>query len=288
MRPTAGGPVPFLEPFDRYLNNAGISLLRFTQAGRGPADLASVLRECRALLTVLRERGHRITLLTFGSAARAGLTLAAEDATLQLVLVGPPARPYLEVLRWRLLEEPNRHFAGCFDIDGDGRVTRDEFGQDIYRVRNEFYRGVDFSRLDRDGNGVITAADFTLANRERWTILAAALTAGKEDARAAAILGPAESLRWAASLTASSTVAALRRLGRPVFILHGSDDRRIPAAESRLLQSLGIPGLVVHIEGGHDHELNWNEYGRTGTIPGGLFQLLRVLFHCSGLADSGP
>lgn len=289
LRDTPGGRVPYLQLLDHYLNNAGISLLRFSQAGRKAADLASVVGECRALLAALQPEGRRITLLTFGSAAAAGITLAAADPSLQLVMVGPPARPYREVLRWRLLEEPDRHFAGCFDIDGDGRVTRDEFEQDIYRVRDEFYRGVSFPALDHDGNGVITTGDFAIANRARWAILAAALASGRDDRQAAALLGPEESLRWAASLVAARTnmADALRRLGRPVWILHGSDDRHIPAAESRLLATLGIPGLSVHIEGGHDHELNWSEYGRTGTVPAGLLRLLQLLFRAAGLPDSG-
>lgn len=289
LRDTPVGRVPFLQLFDHYLNNAGISLLRFSQTGRKAADLASVVGECRALLAALRPEGRRITLLTFGSAAGAGLALAAADPALQLVMVGPPARPYRDVLRWRLLEEPDRHFAGCFDIDGDGRVTRDEFERDIYRVRNEFYRGIAFPTLDRDGNGVITAGDFAIANRARWTCLADALASGRDDRQAAALLGPEESLRWAASLVAAraTTAESLRRLGRPVWIIHGSDDRQIPAAESRRLATLGIPGLVVHIEGGHDHELNWSEYARTGTVPAGLLRLLQLLFRAAGLPDSG-
>ena len=203
-------------------------------------------------------------------------------------MIGPPFRPYRDILRWRLLEEPNRHFTSCFDMDGDGVVTRGEFTQDTYRIREELFRGLPFSRLDHDRDGKITQADFSLANRYRHLRLIHALQQDPPDeAVAASILGPGESGSWAASLLILTRTNSMRRLlqavQQPLFVIHGSDDRRIPASETRLLQTLRMDKIRIHIEGGHDHELNWGSYAASGRLPRGIFILFRTIFVTSGL-----
>jgi hypothetical protein len=60
---------------------------------------------------------------------------------------GPASRRY----EWKW-------FAERYDANRDGRVTRDEFGD-----ASEF-----FERLDRDGSGAVTAADFDWSERSPW------------------------------------------------------------------------------------------------------------------------
>lgn len=290
-RETAVGKKSFLTIFDHYLNNAGVSLLRLGQTNRQATGIDAALKEADTLLRTIRNKNHsrKLLLITFGSAAPLGLLLAKKHPGLPVILIGPPMREYRRIIRWRLLEEPNRDFASCFDMDGDGRVTAAEFRRDTYRVRKEKFPKILFKDLDRDGDGSVTEADFNRINRKKFIRLDRLLLE-KNSSVTGRSFPSGESGRWIASIyrfTTRKHLESLLKRGRNrLSILHGSMDRRIPASESRSLLPVQDNNLSVQITGGEDHELNWSEYHRRGRLPRGMMQLFREIFSLLAIHDT--
>jgi hypothetical protein len=100
--------------------------------------------------------------------------------------------------------------------------------EDIYRVRNEINRGVDFSRLDREAT---RQSPLRIYPCQPGTLddPCAPLTAGK-DTRGRPRSWPRRKPALGRLMTAQHGCCPAP-LGRPEFILHGSDDLRTPRGE---------------------------------------------------------
>lgn len=280
----------FFNILDFYLNNAGISLARFTsgqastrRAGQDPRTLRKLLS---AAVLGLSEEGYSpLILAAQGSAALPVLATLPADRVAGAVLLAPVQSPFPEILRWRLLDWPREQFFRCFDIDGDGQVLATEFAEDPYRDRQRGYTNTAYTDFDSNKDGRVTGEDFLKSGTPAWEALQTAIKSGDSKKLAELDYGP-EAPLWLQTLfheqlTNRTYLSNLyQSIRKPLFIVHGTEDSIIPVAESlalkkRLGQQSNVQFAIFPV---HDHYLNLDEYAQTGQLTTGLHGLIDAFF----------
>ena len=162
---------------------------------------------------------------------------------------------------------------GYFDIDNDGKITKQEFEADPNKYREKALKNAPFEALDKNGDGVFTAADFELLPNplkdavdnnnfevlNQWAKTSAAVSTPKD---------------WFKDHFAHQPIwTFLSRLNIPVGCFQGDGDRMVPVDGVRKLEEqskkAGKSKMEFHYFEGLDHSLNIFEYFSKGTIPAG-------------------
>jgi beta-lactamase regulating signal transducer with metallopeptidase domain/pimeloyl-ACP methyl ester carboxylesterase len=169
-----------------------------------------------------------------------------------------------DTIVWQCTVGPWRNMARVYDLDGDDRITREEWDKatpdTLFKMR---LGSASFEQCDHDRNGVLEPKDLAAANAPR---LEAILKAVKEV--------DDEWLWWNLVKLNTAHLRAewhrpplheeLLRLNVPIHIVHGMHDgavrvEGVRAAEAAFRRA-GRTNLVTHILPRVDHDLNYGEY----------------------------
>lgn len=169
-----------------------------------------------------------------------------------------------------------------FDTDGDGAVSRAEYEADPYGVRGAL--GLDqtaFPDLDVDGDGKLTAADFSLLLAPTRQTLYAAIDRG-DDAWLAQNYPVRLTTAWFRAHDAfPPNRDMLTTLDIPITIFQGEADANVPVQDTREIQAqfaaCGKTNLTVHTYPATDHDLNFSVYLSTGEWPQGWQDLFAAV-----------
>lgn len=169
-----------------------------------------------------------------------------------------------------------------FDTDGDGAVSRAEYEADPYGVRGAL--GLDqtaFPDLDVDGDGKLTAADFSLLLAPTRQALYAAIARG-DDAWLAQNYPVRLTTAWFRAHDAfPPNRDMLTTLDIPITIFQGEADANVPVQDTREIQAqfaaCGKTNLTVHTYPATDHDLNFSVYLSTGEWPQGWQDLFAAV-----------
>ena len=169
-----------------------------------------------------------------------------------------------------------------FDTDGDGAVSRAEYEADPYGVRGAL--GLDqtaFPDLDVDGDGKLTAADFSLLLAPTRQALYAAIARG-DDAWLAQNYPVRLTTAWFRAHDAfPPNRDMLTTLDIPITIFQGEADANVPIQDTREIQAqfaaCGKTNLTVHTYPATDHDLNFSVYLSTGEWPQGWQDLFAAV-----------
>ena len=169
-----------------------------------------------------------------------------------------------------------------FDTDGDGAVSRAEYEADPYGVRGAL--GLDqtaFPDLDVDGDGKLTAADFSRLLAPTWQTLYAAIDRG-DDAWLAQNYPVRLTTAWFRAHDAfPPNRDMLATLDIPITIFQGEADANVPVQDTREIQAqfaaCGKTNLTVHTYPATDHDLNFSVYLSTGEWPQGWQDLFAAV-----------
>ena len=169
-----------------------------------------------------------------------------------------------------------------FDTDGDGAVSRAEYEADPYGVRGAL--GLDqtaFPDLDVDGDGKLTAADFSLLLAPTRQTLYAAIDRG-DDAWLAQNYPVRLTTAWFRAHDAfPPNRDMLTTLDIPITIFQGEADANVPIQDTREIQAqfaaCGKTNLTVHTYPATDHDLNFSVYLSTGEWPQGWQDLFAAV-----------
>lgn len=169
-----------------------------------------------------------------------------------------------------------------FDTDGDGAVSRAEYEADPYGVRGAL--GLDqtaFPDLDVDGDGKLTAADFSRLLAPTRQTLYAAIDRG-DDAWLAQNYPVRLTTAWFRAHDAfPPNRDMLTTLDIPITIFQGEADANVPVQDTREIQAqfaaCGKTNLTVHTYPATDHDLNFSVYLSTGEWPQGWQDLFAAV-----------
>lgn len=169
-----------------------------------------------------------------------------------------------------------------FDTDGDGAVSRAEYEADPYGVRGAL--GLDqtaFPDLDVDGDGKLTAADFSRLLAPTQQALYAAIARG-DDAWLAQNYPVRLTTAWFRAHDAfPPNRDMLTTLDIPITIFQGEADANVPVQDTREIQAqfaaCGKTNLTVHTYPATDHDLNFSVYLSTGEWPQGWQDLFAAV-----------
>lgn len=169
-----------------------------------------------------------------------------------------------------------------FDTDGDGAVSRAEYEADPYGVRGAL--GLDqtaFPDLDADGDGKLTAADFSRLLAPTRQTLYAAIDRG-DDVWLAQNYPVRLTTAWFRAHDAfPPNRDMLTTLDIPITIFQGEADANVPVQDTREIQAqfaaCGKTNLTVHTYPATDHDLNFSVYLSTGEWPQGWQDLFAAV-----------
>ena len=186
-----------------------------------------------------------------------------------LLLAGYPNISMADTVQWQLSGGSSMVFYNqCFDTDGSGDVSQEEFEADPYGVGAAL--SVDFESLDLNGDGTLTADDFHLMLTEWRESVLNAFENG-DDAWLKENYPTYVTSAWYQDYkNIAPNAETLPQLDLPIHIFHGLYDQNtnvqgvydIQAA----FEALGKTNLTTHIYPA-DHDLNYMLYVQTGEVP---------------------
>lgn len=245
------------------------------------------VRDVAAIVTALRQDPRlsraRVYLLGWSE----GTMIAPKAAQIVpvdgLLLAGYVNGTMRETLDWQQSGGSSMiTYCLYFDTDGDGAVSRAEYEADPYGVRGAL--GLDqtaFPDLDVDGDGKLTAADFSRLLAPTQQALYAAIARG-DDAWLAQNYPVRLTTAWFRAHDAfPPNRDMLTTLDIPITIFQGEADANVPVQDTREIQAqfaaCGKTNLTVHTYPATDHDLNFSVYLSTGEWPQGWQDLFAAV-----------
>ena len=227
------------------------------------------LKEAKVLLLGWSEG----TMIAPAAAARGNVPIDA------LLLAGYCNDTMEEILEWQQSGGSGMVFyCQYFDYDGDGTVSKEEFEQDRYGLRD--YVGAAFEEIDADQDGRLTEKDFALLLKESREAVFRAFESG-DDQWLKANYGVQLTGAWYQQhLRFAPNRETLPKLSLPIHIFHGTSDANVSVQGVYEIQAafekLGKDNLTAHCYEGFDHDLNYMQYISSGTLPQSFADIFRI------------
>ena len=243
------------------------------------STLENKVRDVISAIEIVRKQKGVDTSQIFLIGASEGTLLAAEAASRVpkqvkgLLLYGVLTSNMRENFKYIVTDGSYVAYLGYFDIDKDGRISREEFEKDRSGFRKRSLTNIDFKVFDKDNDGFFTVEDrralssvlVQAADTENWEVLNAWLKS------AAAVATPKG---WFQDHFAHKPIwDFLSQLKQPIGFFQGAQDISVPIAGVRNLEERakkeGKKNFEFYYFDDLDHSLNIGFYFYNGKLPAG-------------------
>ena len=203
----------------------------------------------------------RIVLSGQSEGTRLGpqLALRSPPGILGIALAGYAADNTRDTVVWQNSVGPWRNIQKLIPAAADGTLTRAEYDAAVKQDAS-IPSKLPFASVDRDADGVVTAADMVRINRPRLDAILKAVDEGNDDFLWQVVLN-LSSAYLREGWDGESNYVTLLKLNIPLAIFHGELDgtTRVEGVRETeaAFRAAGKTNLAVHIYPGHDHYLNW-------------------------------
>ena len=292
----------YFDLFAQNLTAEGIAFFRYNTRGVTPGEKPPMfmevddeayqtylpensVRDIEAMIQSLKEddrlKKAKVLLLGWSEGTMIAPAVAARgnvpiDA---LLLAGYCNDTMEEILEWQQGGGSSMVFyRQYFDYDGDGAVSKEEFEQDRYGLKD--YVGAAFEEIDADPDGRLTEKDFALLLKESREAVFRAFENG-DDQWLRENYGVRLTSAWYQQhLRFAPNREILPKLSLPIHIFHGSSDANVSVQGVYEIQSafekLGKGNLTTHYYEGFDHDLNYMQYISSGTLPQSFTDIFQI------------
>lgn len=179
-----------------------------------------------------------------------------------LLLAGYCNENLRDTLIWQL--SGNSMFMQCrrvLDYDKKGYISKEDFDEDRYKVREYFFGDMDFEKADEDGDGVLTVKDFESNSMKHLQGMLNAIN-NNDDEWLKNNHGVTLTSGWFKEhfeLEANKNI--LPNLALQIHIFSGEYDTMTPQFYALNIKDIfdqsGKHNLTVHCFDNHDHDLNY-------------------------------
>lgn len=243
--------------------------------------------DLNSIITYLYEEGYRDTNIYLLGWSEGSIIapLVALNQSLNikgLLLCGYCNENLYDTLVWQMNGNSeliqNRRL---FDYDKKGYITKKDFEEDRYHVRETIFFDKTFEQLDMDSDGKITAADFALNSQKYLAEMLIAIDKGDDEwlKKNHGIRLTSAWFKEHFSLEPNKNI--LPKLNLPIHIFAGEYDAMTPAYNALDIeirfQKLGKMNLKTYIFENHDHDLNYALYLFKGGLSEGLLSIFNVV-----------
>lgn len=206
--------------------------------------------------------------LSEGTALAPRLAQAHPEGIAGIAMLGYVEDGLGDVITWQNTVGPWRNLSLLFDKDEDGRITEEEF--DAVMKQRPGAGGVlfTFKQLDRDKDGVVTPKE--VEARSRLEVIQKAVWTRDDNYLWENLLN-LTSAYLLEDWGARPNHETLLKLQIPLAIFHGQNDGscRVEGVQEtqEAFAKAGRDNLTVKIYPKADHDLNWTQFLREGTVP---------------------
>ena len=164
----------------------------------------------------------------------------------------------------------------CFDLNDDGVISREEYEsmeKMAQHCRTTIFGNTDFGVLDQTKDSIIDHSDFkVLVEASFKTILEMAKKGNNAWIWKNYFQITSEWMKAHFQLEANKT--RMLRLDLPIYILQGTEDASTPVDGAMDIKErfeyMGKNNLSVQTFDGHDHDLNYKHWLKTGELSKGM------------------
>lgn len=271
----------------------GVSPPRYETIDRDIYNTSTIenkVRDAMSAVQAIRKQPGINPSMVYLMGASEGTLLAAEAACRMprqikgLILYGILAVNLRDSFRFIVTDGTFLIWRQFFDIDNDGRISKQEFAADPRKFRERLLKNAPFENYDKDGDGFLTKEEFRmLPNPLRDAVEQNNYEVLDQWARTNA--GVTTPRGWFKDRFAHPTIwTFFSQLNIPVGLFQGSADTNTSIEAVRELEakarSAGKVKMEFHYFDGLDHSLNIIEYFAKGTLPAGhqaIFEFIRKL-----------
>lgn len=192
-----------------------------------------------------------------------------------LLLIGFSYENMRETLEWQLSGGSSMiNMCKYFDCSEKGYIEKEDFISDKYQVRPTLFEGVEFEDLDIDGDGKLTQNDFALQLEDYKNEVFRAIE-NNDDEWLRENYSVQITSKWCKEHFALPDIStAVCSVTVPIYIFQGEEDANIPLADIGKMRTdfekTGRKNLHIATFKGHNHDLNYLQYIFDGTISEGL------------------
>ncbi len=182
-----------------------------------------------------------------------------------------------DILTWQLRsgESAMLNMRKMFDYDKKGYITKQDYEEDRKNVREKALGNAEFSALDKNGDGILTAEDFI--SEDYLNSIFDAIGRNDDEWLENNYPLPLTSGWFKEHFSLTPNRETLPKLDIPVHIFHGEFDANIPVSQmwdiEKTFKEKGKNNLTVHYFDEHDHNLNYGRYMQKGELSEGLQEL---------------
>lgn len=198
-----------------------------------------------------------------------------------IILAGYANEKVDDIMRWQLSGQSSMvQLNFYFDYDGDGRISREEFEKGSTKIRKILFNNVSFNDIDTNKDNFFTLEDLKERFEYNKKLVFDAIEKGNDE--------------WLQKYYARITSAWVKEHSRlmpnketllevniPIFVLHGENDWNAPVEGVRDLEKRFLlnkkDNLNVFIYKKCDHDLNYSDYIKKGTIPEGISRIFSIV-----------
>ncbi|HIU29415.1 MAG TPA: hypothetical protein IAD50_03860 [Candidatus Egerieisoma faecipullorum] len=198
-----------------------------------------------------------------------------------LLLAGYCNENLKKILTWQLTGNASLIFyRRLFDYHRRGYISREDFEEDRFHVRDQLFGGHSFAEIDLDHDGILTEKDFAPASIEHLNAMLRAIESNDDE-----WLKNNHSVRLTSAwfkehFSLKPNKKILPRLNLPIHIFSGEYDMMTPSFYADDIESefakRGKTNLTVHRFQNHDHDLNYMHYIVYGKISEGIMAILNT------------
>lgn len=174
-----------------------------------------------------------------------------------------------------------------FDYDEDGTVTKSEFEEDRYQLKE--YLGASFEEIDLNQNKQIDAQDFAIMMEPLFKSLLEAIENRDDEWLKNNYPVHLTSAWFLAHRQFPPNKTTLPTLDLPIHIFHGTYDANVSVQQAydieETFRQLGKTNLTTHIYPKADHDLNYMDYLETGQLPEGFVDIFRTCVELDSPSD---
>ncbi|MBQ7837413.1 MAG: alpha/beta hydrolase [Clostridia bacterium] len=185
-----------------------------------------------------------------------------------------------DTFTWQMMGNSSiTQYRRLFDYDKKGYICKADFEADKYNVRKAVFGDMTFEKLDKNGDGKLTAEDFAAPDYIKATF--SAVEKGDDKWLAESNGVRLTSDWWKAHFALPANKNTLPGLDLPIHIFAGDFDSMTPQSQARDIERVfkekGKTNLTVHYLENHDHDLNYTAFSHFGKVSEGMKELFDTI-----------